>query len=201
MRIPTPAPRASAEDAAASAGDAPAPAAPARPRARSPRAPRPWTAVALVVVLLCGGAGLLWRAQQLTGEPALHNRALSDTEATSRVADEVGGALTRVFSYGPGDTAATREAARRLLAGTAARQYEALFGQVEQRAARQGLTLTTHVVRAGVTRLDDRGAHLLVFLDQVAQRAGKPATTVAAQLSVTAERRDGRWRIVDIRSR
>ncbi|GAA2514300.1 hypothetical protein [Streptomyces gobitricini] len=191
MRSPIPAPRSSTEN-----GPAPAPPARHRPARRR-------TAVVLVLVLaLLGcGAGLLLRAQQLTGAPALRNRALTDAEATSRVAGEVGGALARVFSYGPGDTATTRQAARRLLAGKAARQYEALFGQVEQRAAQQRLTLTTHVVRAGVTRLDDRGAHLLVFLDQVAQRAGKPATTVAAQLSVTAEPHDGRWRIVDIRSR
>ncbi|ORT55693.1 hypothetical protein [Streptomyces sp. CB03238] len=167
----------------------------------------PWTAMASVLVslvllaLLACTAGLLLRTQQLTDAPALRNRALTDTEATARVVGEVSGALRHVFSYGPEDTTATRQAARRLLAGKAARQYETLFGQVEQRAAQQRLTLTTHVVRAGVTRLDDHGAHLLVFLDQVAQRAGKPATTVAAQLSVTAERREGGWRIVDIRSR
>lgn len=159
------------------------------------------TRAAVVLVLLLGAAGLLVRTEQLTGTPAVRNRALADTEATSRVVEEVGGALARVFSYGPDGTATTRQAARRLLAGKAARQYEALFGQVEQQAARQKLTLTTHVVRAGVTRLDDDGAHLLVFLDQVARRAGEPATTVAAQLSVTAEHHGGRWRITDIRSR
>jgi Mce-associated membrane protein len=157
--------------------------------------------MALVLALLAGGAGLLLHTQRLSGAPALHNRALSDAEATSRVVAEVGGVLTRVFSYGPQDTAVTRQTAHRFLGGNAARQYQTLFGQVEQRAAQQKLTLTTHVVRAGVTRLDDHDAHLLVFLDQVAQRAGKPATTVAAQLSVVAEQRDGRWRIVDIRSR
>nr|WP_244376114.1 hypothetical protein [Streptomyces ficellus] len=186
-----PAPRSSPEN-----HDAPPP-----PPEAGPRAPRPWAALVLVLALLACAAGFLVRAQVLTGDPALRNRALSDTAATSRVVAEVGGALTRVFSYGHGDTATTRQAARGLLAGKAARQYEALFGQVEQRAAEQRLTLTTHVVRAGVTRLGDHDAHLLVFLDQVAQRAGKPATTVAAQLSVVAELRDGRWRIVDIRSR
>ncbi|MGI5358446.1 hypothetical protein ACQI4E_24460 [Streptomyces sp. CA-252508] len=210
MRTPLPAPRhpATGDDAAPAsaaapdvppASDAPPPDAP--PGRRRGARSRTVVALVLILALLGCGAGLLVRARQLTGAPALHNRALTDTEATSRVVDEVGGALARVFSYGPGDTATTRQAARRLLAGRAARQYEALFGQVEQRAAQQRLTLTTHVVRAGVTRLDDRGAQLLVFLDQVAQRAGKPATTVAAQLSVTAELHEGHWRIVDIRSR
>lgn len=154
-----------------------------------------------VALLLLTGGWFLWRTQQLTGSPATGNHALTDTEATARVVTDVSGALGRVFSYTPRDTAATRQAARRLLDGRAARQYDTLFTQVERRAAEQELTLTTHVVRAGVGRLTDRSAHLLVFLDQVAQRAGKPATTTAAQLSVTAELRDGRWRIVDLTAR
>ncbi|MFJ8647640.1 hypothetical protein ACIRNI_16145 [Streptomyces sp. NPDC093546] len=159
------------------------------------------TAALLTALLLLAGGWLLWRTEELADSPALDNRALADTRTTERVVGEVGGALGRVFSYAPQDTASTRQAARQLLAGKAARQYETLFTEVEQRAARQKLTLTTHVVRAGVTRLTDRDAHLLVFLDQVAQRAGKPATTVAAQLSVTAELRGGHWRIVDITAR
>ncbi|MEE1754031.1 hypothetical protein [Streptomyces sp. SP18CS02] len=183
-----PAPRSSPENE-------PPPARPPRRRAASR------LAALLVAALLLAGGGLLWRGQQLAGSPAAQNRALSDTGATSRVVGEVSGALSQVFSYSPQDTETTRQAARRLLGGKAARQYATLFSQVEQRAAEQRLTLTTHVVRAGVTRLTDRDAHLLVFLDQVAERAGKPATTAAAQLSVTAEPHDGHWRIVDITSR
>ncbi|MET9800510.1 hypothetical protein [Streptomyces sp. NPDC006368] len=159
------------------------------------------TAGVLATLLLLTGGWFLWRTQELTGGQATTNRALADTEATSRVVGDVSGALGRVFSYTPRDTATPRQAARQLLAGKAARQYETLFAQVEQRAAEQRLTLTTHVVRAGVTRLTARDAHVLVFLDQVAERTGKPPTTTAAQLSVTAQLRDGRWRIVDITSR
>jgi Mce-associated membrane protein len=157
--------------------------------------------VAVVLALVLGGVLLLVRASQLTGAPAADNRALTDTEATARVTGDVSNALTEVFSYRPGDTAATRESARELLAGRAARQYAELFGQVEKRAAEQKLTLTTHVVRAGVTRLTGNSARLLVFLDQVSQRQGAAPATAPAQLSVTAELADGRWRIVDIASR
>ncbi|MFI6105312.1 hypothetical protein [Streptomyces sp. NPDC051310] len=173
----------------------------APPARRGPRSRSRAVAPLAVALLLLTGGWFLWRTQQLTGSPATGNHALTDTEATARVVTDVSGALGRVFSYTPRDTAATRQAARRLLDGRAARQYDTLFTQVERRAAEQELTLTTHVVRAGVSRLTDRSAHLLVFLDQVAQRAGKPATTTAAQLSVTAELRDGRWRIVDLTAR
>lgn len=162
---------------------------------------RPALAGVLVVLLIAAGAALFVRGQQLRDTPATANLALTDTAATDRVTGDVSSALATVFSYAPGTTAATRTAARRLLSGQALKQYAALFGQVEKQAADQKLTLTTHVVRAGVTRLTGDSAHLLVFLDQVYEREGKAATTAAAQLSVTAHRQDGVWQIVDITSR
>ncbi|MEU5660226.1 hypothetical protein ABZ802_32095 [Streptomyces sp. NPDC047737] len=173
---------------------------------QEPGAPRkaPWRrvlAAVLAVALLAAGAALFVEGQHLRDTPATSNRALTDTAETTRVAGDVSSALGKVFSYSPQGTAATKEAAKRLLAGKALKQYAALFGQVEKQAADQKLTLTSQAVRAGVTRLGTRSAHLLVFLDQVYEREGKPATTAAAQLSVTAELRGGRWIIVDITSR
>ncbi|MFJ2415880.1 hypothetical protein [Streptomyces brevispora] len=155
----------------------------------------------LVVALLAAGGGLFVMGRQLRDTPATSNAALTDSEATTRVAGDVTNALGKVFSYSPSATAVTKESAKQLLAGKALQQYAALFGQVEKQAADQKLTLTTHVVRAGVTRLTHDSAHLLVFLDQVYEREGKAASTAAAQLSVTAQLRDGRWTIVEITSR
>lgn len=158
-------------------------------------------AVVLAVVLLAAGGVLFAQGRALRDTPATDNRALTDSEATTRVAGDVSNALGKVFSYSPQATAVTKESAKQLLAGKALQQYAALFGQVEKQAAEQKLTLTTHVVRAGVTRLTENSAHLLVFLDQVYEREGKPATTAAAQLSVTAQLRDGHWTVVEITSR
>lgn len=155
----------------------------------------------LVVALLVAGGGLFAMGRQLRDTPASSNTALTDSEGTTRVAGDVTNALGKVFSYSPSATAVTKESAKQLLAGKALQQYAALFGQVEKQAADQKLTLTTHVVRAGVTRLTHDSAHLLVFLDQVYERKGKAASTAAAQLSVTAQLRDGRWTIVEITSR
>lgn len=184
------------QDSAADAGagaDGPAPGAGRRPLRVA--------AGILVVALLVAGGGLFAAGRHLRDTPATSNRALTDSGATVRVAGDVTNVLGKVFSYSPEATGVTKEAAKQLLAGQALRQYAALFGQVEKQAADQKLTLTTHVVRAGVTRLTDESAHLLVFLDQVYEREGKAANRAAAQLSVTAQLRDGRWTIVEINSR
>lgn len=168
------------------------------------RPPRRWPRVlagVLVVALLAAGAVLYVAGRQLRDTPATSNRALTDSAATAQVAGEVTNALGKVFSYSPDGTAATKASAQKLLAGKALQQYAALFGQVEKQSADQKLTLTTHVVRAGVTRLTPDSAHLLVFLDQVYERKGKAASRAAAQLSVTAQLREGHWTIVEITSR
>ncbi|MFD3652981.1 hypothetical protein [Streptomyces sp. NPDC058620] len=165
---------------------------------------RRWPRIAGVVsavALLVAGGLLFAEGRQLRDTPATSNRALTDTEATTEVAGDVSNALGKVFSYSPQATAATKASAKQVLAGKALEQYAALFGQVEKQAADQKLTLTSQVVRAGVTRLTERSARLLVFLDQVYERQGKAPTTAAAQLSVSAELRDGRWYIVGITSR
>lgn len=154
----------------------------------------------LAVALIATGGALYVEGRQLRDTPATANLALTDAEATTRVTGDVSSALGKIFSYGPGATGATRAAAKEVLAGKALQQYAALFGQVERQSADQKLTLTTEVVRAGVTRLTGSSAHLLVFLDQVYERRGRAPTTASAQLTVTAELREGRWWIVEIGS-
>ncbi|WSQ63033.1 hypothetical protein OG507_36625 [Streptomyces sp. NBC_01217] len=182
---------------AAAGEDPPDPAAPPGDGRRWPGI----VAAVLVVALLAAGGALFAKGRQLRDAPAASNRALTDSEATTRVAGDVSNALGKVFSYSPQATDVTKESAKQLLAGKALQQYAALFGQVEKQAADQKLTLTTHVVRAGVTRLTHSSAHLLVFLDQVYEREGRPATTAAAQLSVTARLQDGHWTVVEITAR
>ncbi|WBB58773.1 nuclear transport factor 2 family protein [Streptomyces sp. WMMC500] len=164
---------------------------------------RRWRAggVAALVVLLLAGTGLLVQAARLNGDDALANRALTDASATAAVAGDVGNALSKVFSYSPEDPGVTAGDADELLAGRAREQYRQLFGRIRQRVVAQELTLTTHVVRTGVIRLDGDDASLLVLLDQVTERGGEDPTSVGAQLSVTAERQDGHWRITDLKSR
>ncbi|MEU2649816.1 nuclear transport factor 2 family protein [Streptomyces albidoflavus] len=168
---------------------------PVRPRWRR------WALAALAAVLVLAGGGFFYGAHQLRTTPSAENRALTDPEATTQVGGEVSGGLARIFSYTPGGTAATERSARTVLAGKAARQYEDLFDQVRESLAEQRLTLTTQAVRTGVVELTGDRARLLVFLDQTSHRAKGDPATAAAQLTVTAQLTDGRWRITDLTTR
>ncbi|XMA36942.1 hypothetical protein O1157_10785 [Streptomyces albogriseolus] len=158
-------------------------------------------AAGVAATLVLGGCGFLRAAHQLRSAEAARNRALTDTEATTRVAGDVGDALARVFSYTPDGTAAAERSARTALDGRAARQYATLFDRVREDLTAQRVTLSTRAVRTGVVELDGDRARLLVFLDQTSRRGEDAATTAAAQLTVTARLEDDRWRIVDIKAR
>ncbi|MEV5331545.1 hypothetical protein [Streptomyces werraensis] len=158
-------------------------------------------AAGAAAVLVLGGCGFLHAAHQLRSDGSARNTALTDTEATSRVAGDVGDALARIFSYTPDGTAAAERSARTALDGKAARQYATLFDRVRKYLTAQRVTLSTRAVRTGVVELDGDRARLLVFLDQTSRRGEDAATTAAAQLTVTARLEDDRWRIVDIETR
>ncbi|WP_233646867.1 hypothetical protein [Streptomyces sp. BSE6.1] len=188
----------------ASDPDAPTP---RPPNGRLRKAALAGTAAALVL----GGCGFFYAAHQLRSEAPVRNQALTDTEATTRVAGDVGSALARVFSYTPDGTAAAERSASTVLDGRAARQYETLFARVRDDLTDQRVTLSTRAVRTGVIELDGDRARLLVFLDQTSHKGkgkdkGKDkgdaeATTAAAQLTVTARLDGDQWRIVDIKAR
>ncbi|MEU1044536.1 hypothetical protein ABZ400_05190 [Streptomyces sp. NPDC005897] len=189
--------------------------APAEPGAAEPEAAEPEPAekgathgrlrravlAATAAVLVLGGCAFFYAADQLRSQAPARNHALTDTEATTRVAGDVGDALARIFSYTPDGTAAARRSASTVLDGRAARQYETLFARVRDDLAEQRVTLSTRAVRTGVIELDGDRARLLVFLDQTSHRDKGRATTAAAQLTVTARLDDDRWRIVDIKAR
>ncbi|MFF9148051.1 hypothetical protein ACF1BN_24685 [Streptomyces sp. NPDC014861] len=168
-----------------------------RPAARLRKAVVPVTVTAL---LLAGGA-FLHEAHQLRSTPSARNQALADTTATHRVGGDVSEGLARIFSYTPTSSDAAERSAETFLAGRAARQYSDLFAQVRKSLVQQRITLSTQAVRTGVIELHGDTARLLVFLDQVSRRDKGPATSAAAQLTVTARFQDDRWQITDIKAR
>ncbi|WP_419995745.1 hypothetical protein [Streptomyces boninensis] len=186
----------------------PSPSAPGSTRADRRRATqkpkrtgRRLTATLLLICLLATGAGLLIATAQLQDGADPDNKALTDAGATGNVAGDVGNAVARIFTYTPDTLDTTRQDAKELLRGEAAKQYDRLFARLAPRVADQELSLTTNVVRTGVVDLTDTTAHLLLFLDQTSERKGGKPSTAAAQLSVTAEQHGGTWQITKITAR
>lgn len=198
-----------AEDPAPPAPAVPGPASgPRRPRFRGPlaqpfrplRLRGPLLLFAASLLLTAAGAGLLALAAQLRGSPPAANGALTDAAATRQVTASVSAGVSQIYSYSYTDLAATRAAARRVLAGRAAAQYRQLSPELGA-AVSQRLTVVTKVTSIGVSSLTAGSARLLVFLDQTVTRAGaKPNAPVPAQLTVTATRSGGRWLITSIQT-
>ncbi|MGH3863547.1 hypothetical protein [Actinokineospora sp.] len=166
-----------------------------------PPAPAKRLSVVLIVVALVIAAAGTW----LTIAAASHraraeaNTAVVDNSTTAQVIGQVNEALEQIFSYKFDDTASTEKAAAEVLVGAAKDQYAKLFEQVRQQAPEQKLVLRSKVALSGVTMLSGDNATLLVFVDQSATRGDTNAgSSGAAQLRVSAQRTDGRWRITEL---
>lgn len=153
----------------------------------------------VVVALLLAAAGGWFT---VTAPAEVTNLAVVDAGATAEVSGQVRDGLERIFSYRFDDAEPTERAAHDVLTGAAPDQYAALFTDVVSHAAEQRLVLRSTVAVAGVSLLDGDRAALLVFLDQSATRGDTGAiNSGGAQLSVTAKRIDGHWRIAGLRPR
>jgi Mce-associated membrane protein len=122
-----------------------------------------------------------------------------DTRAMTEVNGHVKDALEKIFSYSYDKVDEAGAAAREVLAGTAVGEYDKLIAQVKTLAPEQRLVLATRVTSIGAKSVDGDRAELLVFLDQVSTRVDTGKTSgSAAALSVTAERQNGQWKIVEL---
>ncbi|WP_328614770.1 hypothetical protein OHS18_43760 [Amycolatopsis sp. NBC_00355] len=154
------------------------------------------TRILAAVVVVALGLAVWFGVETASLSPSTDNAALVDTAATASVTAEVGDAVKAVFSYDYANLARTERAASEYLIGDAVRQYQAQFASARSRAAAEKLVRTTTVRAIGVRSLVGDDASVLLFLDQqtVAQGGGAPSSSVD-QLSVTAKRVDGRWKL------
>ncbi|MGP4022250.1 hypothetical protein [Actinomadura sp. 3N407] len=158
-----------------------------------------WPVALALAICLSAFAIDSWADRRSEGSPAA-NRALLDEAATKKVVADVSAKIARIFTYTHTDPAATERAAKEVLTGDATGEYHELFGLVKKNAPVMRLSLTTKVAKAGLIKLTDGTAVLLVMLDQTTTRDGeRTGPPVAAQLIVTA-RNDQGWRISDLRA-
>ncbi|UJW35904.1 hypothetical protein L3Q67_20170 [Saccharothrix sp. AJ9571] len=162
----------------------------------------PMYLIAAAIVLALLGGFFTWQGISLRTADSASNSALVDTGATAEVNSAITTSLNKIFSYSYDKTEVTEKAAATALRGRALETYNQLFGQVRALAPQQKLVLTTRVVSSAVQSLSGDRAQLLVFLDQSATRADNSSSSAAAsQLSITAERQDGSWVIVELHPR
>lgn len=150
----------------------------------------------LIAVLAVAVACAVWFGVEAASLRPGDNAALVDVAATSTLCDEVGNAVKAVFSYDYANLARTERAAASVLTGDAVGQYAAQFASARTRASAEKLVRTTTVRSIGVRTLRGDDASLLLFVDQqtLGAAGGAPQSSVA-QLSVTARRIDGHWKL------
>jgi Mce-associated membrane protein len=127
------------------------------------------------------------------------NQALVDSAATSQVLAEIGAGVKAIFSYDYSDVARTERAAGAVLVDGAVGQYRDSFAAAKQQAVERKLVRTTTVRSAGVSQLHGDEAEVLLFLDQQTLHTVENAhESAGAQLTITAKKVAGRWRIAGL---
>ncbi|EID53880.1 hypothetical protein [Saccharomonospora xinjiangensis] len=154
----------------------------------------------LVATLVLSGLAVFFKIRHSEATSVAANTALVDVATTAEVKQAMEDAAQRLFSVNYQDMGATDKAAERFLAGDEVRgTYNALMGDYREQAAKQKIVVTTTAVRSAVVSLSDDRAKVMVYVDQVATRAGneKPMGGPAA-MWFEAERRDGAWKVADL---
>jgi len=165
---------------------------------------REWTSVpvltTLSVAVVALVAGIVLFVDPFHSSAASNpNRAVVDRQNTFEVIGQVDTALQHVLSYNYADPGATQTAAKQVLVGDAAHQFQVLFDALQQKANGQQLTLSAKVVQSGVYTLTENRAELLVCLDQTSVRKSDGTTaTSPAQIQVSALKQGGVWRINEL---
>lgn len=172
----------------------------ARETARARRAGYPVLAALLAATLVLSGLAVFFKVKHGEATELTANTAMVDVASTAEVKQAMQDAAQRLFSVNYQDMGATDEAADRFLASEEVRRtYDALMGDYRQQATEQKIVVTTTAVRSAVVLLDGDRARVMVYVDQMATRAGseQPMGGPAA-MWFEAERRDGAWKVADL---
>lgn len=172
-------------------------------RIPTPSAPttRRGTAVLLVVTLLLAVAAAFfavsWFGMRYTG--AATNTALSDVGTTATVSEQVGEAVTTVYSFDFARLDQAESDARAGITGPFNQQFDQIFGNVRQLAPKQQAVVTATVPKSAVASIEGERATVYLFVNQVIRRVDDTGTPqqggAAARLRVDAQFVDGRWKI------
>lgn len=154
----------------------------------------------LSAILLVAGAVVLAignHAARANGP--LANRAFLDGSATAEVVAQVTGAIKTVYSYDYTRLDANEAAAKQVITGQFAGDFDKVFAPVKALAPKEQAVLTTTVPAVGVLQLQDDRARLLMMVDQNGTRMGsQPIAGTSARLVAEAQLVDGHWKIAEV---
>ncbi|MER5670246.1 MULTISPECIES: nuclear transport factor 2 family protein [Pseudonocardia] len=199
----TDAPGTADDDAAHDADGAPAEADGA-PRRRSvlsaPTTRRATGLLLAVTVLLVAAAaffGAEWYRTTFTGSAS--NTALTDVGTTAQVSEQVGEAITKVYSFDYARLQQAEDDARGVITPGFQPEFDKIFGSVKDLAPQQKAVVTATIPKLAVASIDGDRATVYAFVNQVIRRqadGGAPQEgAAAARLRVDAQFVDGRWKI------
>jgi Mce-associated membrane protein len=157
-------------------------------------------ALGVAAVLLVAGAVLLaLKNHEARANGPLGNEAFVDDARTSQVVAEVTAAIKTVYSYDYKTLDANQAAAKAVITGRFADDFDKVFTPVKQLAPQQQAVLNTTVPAAGLLQLQDDRARLLVMADQQGTRNGSEQVAgTSARLLVEALWVDGHWKIAEV---
>ena len=180
-------------------GTVPTPVAPPAPPADR-WATRLLAVLAVSAVLLVAAAvllGVAWGAERHSGPRA--NQAFIDGGATAALVGEVTSAVIAVYSYDYTTLPANEAAAKAVVTGRYAGEFDKLFASLKQVAVAEQASMRTTVPAAAVSLLQGDRARLLMMVDQAGVRGtDRQPTGASARLVIDAQRIEGHWKIAEV---
>ncbi|MBO0878754.1 MAG: hypothetical protein J2P19_35790 [Pseudonocardia sp.] len=160
-------------------------------------------ALLLVTIVAAAAAYICWsKARDVEAARPAGNLAFVDKAATSEVHDQVSQAVEAIYSYDYSRLNQDEQRALSFITGGYADEFKQNFAKVRELGPQQKASLASTVVEAGVVRITDRKATLLLMVNQVGHRADSAAPLKASvRMAVTAERVDGQWKVSGINQR
>jgi Mce-associated membrane protein len=151
----------------------------------------------VVLVALSVVFGMAWKSARESGPTA--NQAFVDSGETSALVGQATNAIITLYSYDYRKLPENEAAARSVITGRFAREFDRVFAPVKQRAPQEQAEVRTSVPAVAVTMLTGDRARLLMMVNQTGTRGPDlQATGATARLVVDAERVAGRWKIAEV---